>query len=116
MTSDWSTVFNAMSIANPNSTSEHVTTYTFIIRAITKVRQITKQYSVLPGVTGHNIGLPLAGIYPGLKRPRLDYSGVYYGLSQFIRPQAKLYTHDINHDINNVKRYTQELFNLSTSY
>src|SRR6218665_2865762 len=78
-----------------------------------------------PGVTGQSI--PPAGLYPGLKRPRLDYTrvyyglgqfipGVYYGLGQFIPPQAKLYTHDINHDINSVERYTQELFNFSTSY
>src|SRR6218665_1667470 len=33
------------------------------------------------GVTGHNI--PPARIYPGLKRPRLDYTRVYYGLGQF---------------------------------
>jgi len=39
------------------------------------------------GVTGHNI--PPAGIYPGLKRPRLDYTRVYYGLGQFI-PQGIL--------------------------
>ena len=35
-----------------------------------------------PGVTGQNI--TPAGIYPGLKRPRLDYTRVYYGLGQFI--------------------------------
>src|SRR6218665_3700067 len=34
------------------------------------------------GVTGQNI--PPAGLYPGLKRPRLYYTGVYYGLGQFI--------------------------------
>ena len=66
------------------------------------------------GVTGQSI--PPAGLYPGLKQPRLDYTQVYYGLGQFIPPQAKLYTHDINHDINSVERYTQELFNFSTSY
>jgi len=38
--------------------------------------------TVAPGVTGQNI--PPAGIYPGLKRPRLDYTRVYYGLGQFI--------------------------------
>jgi len=65
------------------------------------------------GVTGQNI--PPAGIYPGLKRPRLDYTrvyyglgqfipGVYYGLGQFIPPQAKIYPHDINHDINSDER------------
>ena len=53
-----------------------------------------------PGVTGQNI--PLAGLYLGLKRPRLDYTRVYYGLGQFISPQAKLYPHEINNDINNV--------------
>src|SRR6218665_397176 len=52
------------------------------------------------GVTGQSI--PLAGLYPGLQRPRLDYTGIYYGLGQFIPPQAKLYTHDINHNINSV--------------
>src|SRR6218665_1799643 len=34
------------------------------------------------GVTGQNI--PPAGLYPGLKRPRLDYTRAYYGLVQFI--------------------------------
>src|SRR6218665_2951533 len=57
----------------------------------------TPQAIIYPGVTGHNI--PPAGF-----------------LGQFIPPQAKLYTHDINHDINSVERYTQELFNFSTSY
>src|SRR6218665_3328530 len=27
-----------------------------------------------------------AGLYPGLKRPRLDYTRVYYSLGQFIPP------------------------------
>ena len=61
-----------------------------------------------PGVTGQNI--PPAGLYSGLKRPRLDYTricyglyaklypGVYYGLGQFIFPQAKSYLHDVNTD------------------
>ena len=49
-----------------------------------------------PGVTGQS--MPPAGLYPGLKRTRLDYTQVYYGLGQFIPSQAKLYTHDINHD------------------
>ena len=64
------------------------------------------------GVTGQNI--PKAELYPRLKRPRLDYTRVHY--RQFIPPLAKLYTHDINQDINNVERNTQELFNFSTSY
>src|SRR6218665_1555336 len=34
------------------------------------------------GVTGQNI--PQAGFYPGLKRPRLNYTRVFYGLGQFI--------------------------------
>src|SRR6218665_1535497 len=78
-----------------------------------------------PGVTGQSI--PPAGLHPGLKRFRLDYTRayyglgkfiprVYYGLGQFIPPQAKLYTHNINHDISSVERYAQELFNFSTSY
>src|SRR6218665_2535877 len=62
----------------------------------------------LLGVTGQNI--PPAGIYPGLKRPRLDYTRVYYGLDQFIPPQAKIHLHYINHDINSVERYTHDLF------
>src|SRR6218665_2187298 len=66
------------------------------------------------GVTGQNI--PAAGIYPGLKGLRLDYTRVYYGLGQFIPAQAKIYPHDINHDINSDERYTHELFNFSTSY
>jgi len=33
-----------------------------------------------------------------------------YGLGQFIPLQAKLYTHYINHDINSIERYTQELY------
>jgi len=36
-----------------------------------------------PGVTMQSI--PPAGLYPGLKRPRLDYTLVYYDLGQFIR-------------------------------
>jgi len=71
-------------------------------------------WRIEPGVTGQNI--PPAGIYPGLKRPRLDYTRVYYGLGQFIPAQAKIYPHDINHDINSDERYTHELFNFSTSY
>ena|SRR6218665_3993660 len=42
--------------------------------------------------------------------PRPIYTPVYYGLGQFIPPQAKLYTHDINHDVNSVERYTREFF------
>ena len=83
--------------------------------------------SGITGVTGQSRPIPMAGIYPGLKRPRLDYAWVYYGLGQFIpgvyydpgqfiSPQAKLYPHDINHDLNSVERYTQELFSFSTSY
>jgi len=34
--------------------------------------------SVTRGVTGQSI--PPAGLYPGLKWPRLDYTRVYYGL------------------------------------
>ena len=39
-------------------------------------------YVTNPGVTGQNI--PPAELYPGLKRTRLDYTRVYYGLGQFI--------------------------------
>jgi len=35
-----------------------------------------------PGVTGQSI--PPAGLYPGLKRPRLHYTRVYNSLGQFI--------------------------------
>src|SRR6218665_3441668 len=42
----------------------------------------------IPGVTGQNI--PPAGIYPVLKRHRLDYTRVYYGLGQFI-PRSVLW-------------------------
>src|SRR6218665_473265 len=38
--------------------------------------------NIFAGVTGQSI--PPAGLYPGLKRPRLDYTRVYYGLGQFI--------------------------------
>jgi len=38
----------------------------------------------LPGVTGQS--MPPAVLYPGLKRPRLDYARVYYGLGHFIFP------------------------------
>ena|SRR6218665_1130339 len=73
----------------------------------------------VPGVTGQSISP--AELYPGLKWPRPDYTRVYYDLGQFMpwgilwprpihTPQAKLYTHDINHDINCVERYTQEFF------
>ena len=68
----------------------------------------------MPGVTGQNI--PPTGLYPGLKRPRLDYTRINYGLGQFVPPQAKLYPHYINHDINSVERYIHDLFNSSTSY
>src|SRR6218665_1258858 len=68
-----------------------------------------------------------AGLYPGLKRPRLDYTRVYYSLGQFIprgiqtnsNPLRPNYTpDDSNHNINSVGRYsgTEELFNFSTSY
>ena len=80
-----------------------------------------------PGVTGQSI--PPPGVYPGLKQPRLDYTGVYYGLGQFIprgilwprlihTPLGQIIPHDINHDLNSVERYrpTEELFNFSTSY
>ena len=40
-----------------------------------------------PSVTGQSI--PSAELYP-----MLDYTRVYYGLGQFIPPQAKLYTHE----------------------
>jgi len=60
-----------------------------------------KWYTSLPGVTGQNI--PPAELYPGLKRNRLDYTRVYYGLGQFIPPQANLYPNYINHDINSVE-------------
>jgi len=45
------------------------------------------------GVTGQNI--PPTGIYPGLKRPRLDYTRVYYGLGQFI-PRGILWPRPIH--------------------
>src|SRR6218665_2586401 len=39
------------------------------------------------GVTGQNI--PPAGVYPGILWPRsILYPGVYFGLGQFIPPQA----------------------------
>src|SRR6218665_2195056 len=40
------------------------------------------RFSYHTGVTGQNI--PTAELYAGLKRPRLDYTRVYYGLGQFI--------------------------------
>jgi len=52
------------------------------------------------GVTGQNI--PPTGLYPGLKRSRLDYTLVYYGLGQFIPPQAILNPLDINKDTSTV--------------
>jgi len=36
------------------------------------------------GVTVQSRPIPPAGLYPGLKRARLDYTRVYYGLGQFI--------------------------------
>src|SRR6218665_76025 len=80
---------------------------------------------VITGVTGQNI--PPAGLYSGLKHPRLDYTRVYYGLGQFIlrgilwprpihTPSGQIIPHDKHNNINSVERYTQELFNLSTSY
>ena len=68
------------------------------------------------------------GIIPGVKATYgLDYTRVYYGIGQFIPrgilwpgpiilPQAKLYPLDIYHDLKTVERYTQELFNFSTSF
>src|SRR6218665_2141820 len=46
------------------------------------VQPVACRGSWMPGVTGQSI--PPAGLYPGLKRPRLDYTRVYYGLGQFI--------------------------------
>src|SRR6218665_326929 len=46
-----------------------------------------------PGVTGQNI--PPAGIYPGLKWPRLDYTRACYGLGQFI-PRGILWPRPIH--------------------
>src|SRR6218665_3618714 len=43
------------------------------------------------------------------------YPGVYYGLGQFIPPQAKICPHDINHVISSDERYTHDLLNFSTS-
>src|SRR6218665_1395489 len=45
------------------------------------------------GVTGQSI--PPAGLYPGLKRPRLDYTRVYYGLGQLI-PRSILWPRPIH--------------------
>src|SRR6218665_2289951 len=47
------------------------------------------------GVTGQSIGLPPAGLYPGLKRPMLDYARVYYGLGYFI-PRGILWPRPIH--------------------
>ena len=43
---------------------------------------VLKQLGLSTGVIGQNI--PPAGLYPGLKRPSLDYTRVYYGLGQVI--------------------------------
>ena len=53
---------------------------------------------------------------PRLKRPRLDYTRVYYDLGKFISPSGQIIPHDKNQNINSVERYTQGLFNFSTSY
>jgi len=39
-------------------------------------------FRLVSGVTGQI--MPPAGLNPGLKRPRLDYTWIYYGLGQFI--------------------------------
>ena len=69
-----------------------------------------------PGVTGQNI--PPAELYPGLKRLRLDYTRVYYGLGQFIprvilwpRPIRTPLRPDINHDIKSVELHRSLLKN-----
>ena len=98
------------------------------------ILQLRKLWSTTAGSLCNKIGagvtdqrIPPAGVYPGLKRPWLDYTRVYYELGQFIprgilwprpihTPQAKLYLHDINHDLNSVERYTQELSIFSTNY
>src|SRR6218665_2594261 len=51
--------------------------------------QLTKSLSI---VSMHLIwtGYSQPGLYLGLKRPRLDYTRVYYGLDQFI-PQSILW-------------------------
>src|SRR6218665_1690713 len=46
-----------------------------------------------PGVTGQSISP--AGLYSGLKRPKLDYTRVYYGLGQFI-PRGILWPRPIH--------------------
>ena len=51
-------------------------------RMLTKARLLMKVHPTGPGVTGQSIHVPPAGLYPGLKRPRLDYTRVYYGLGQ----------------------------------
>src|SRR6218665_914875 len=62
--------------------------------------------SSVTGVTGQSI--PPAEVYPGLKRLRLDYTRVYYGLGQFIplgtlwprpihTPSGQIIPHDINY-------------------
>src|SRR6218665_320296 len=88
--------------------------------------------AMLTGVAGQNI--PPAGIYPGLKRPSLDYARVYYGLGQFIPRGINLYpgyelansyllrpkyTLMISNTISIVMSDigpTHDLFNFSTSY
>jgi len=49
---------------------------------MTKIYFRAECLKVPTGVTGQNI--PTAGLYPGLKWPRLDYTRVCYGLGQFI--------------------------------
>src|SRR6218665_28680 len=50
------------------------------------LNRLASARSTRAGVTGQNI--PSARIYPGLKQPKLYYTRVYYGLGQFIFPQA----------------------------
>ena len=67
--------------------SQHFSTKGFWNLKIDKID--TPYYTIeCTGVTGQSI--PPAGLYPGLKRPRLDYTRVYYDLGQ-ITPRSILW-------------------------
>src|SRR6218665_1299712 len=59
----------------------------YVDQLLCRVSQVSQTVGrdpqVGPGVTGQNI--PPAGLYPGLKRPRLHYTRVYYGLGLDLR-------------------------------
>ncbi len=77
---------NYSRVHRPPSAAELICFRTFCFRTLAMAYiplQLTKSLSI---VSLHLIwtGYSHPGLYLGLKRPRLDYTRVYYGLGQFI--------------------------------